>query len=82
MTRSALLLLFALAGTAGAQTLEAVGSLAPEAELRGVAASPDGRQLAAACEDGRIRLYGLPRGELQRTLETGAFARGRPCLLA
>ena len=72
MTRRALLVLLALAGTAGAQTLESVGSVAPEAELRSVAVSPAGRQLATACSDGRIRLYGLPGGELQRTLETGA----------
>jgi WD40 repeat protein len=65
------LLLLGLAAAASAQSLASVATMKAATEVRFTAISPDGRQIAAACRDQKIRLFTAPAGVLAQTLDPG-----------
>jgi WD40 repeat protein len=69
-----LLITLSTAAVARGQSLEPAGTLAQGAGVRFTAISPDGRWLAAACGDRRVRLFSLPDGRTGPVLETGGAA--------
>jgi WD40 repeat protein len=66
----------ALTGSAFGQSLESIATLKAATDVRFTALSPDGRQLAAAGRDQKVRLFTLPGGVLARTLDTGDLRVG------
>ena len=75
--RSLLTLCFVgLAGAASAQSLTSIATLKAATDVRFTAISPDGRQIAAACRDQKIRLFSAPGGVLAQTLDPGDMRVG------
>jgi WD40 repeat protein len=70
------LFVLGLAGAVFGQSLEPVATLKASTGVRFTAVSPDGGQIAAACEDGKLRLFTLPEGKLARTLDPGEMKVG------
>ncbi|MEO7651313.1 MAG: hypothetical protein ABIZ80_12680, partial [Bryobacteraceae bacterium] len=62
------LLLFALAGLAGAQTHAGDRVIASESEVGAVAFSADGNTVAATCSDNKVRLWDTRSGRLNRSM--------------
>jgi WD40 repeat protein len=73
---TALLLALSAATAVRSQSLEPIGRLASRADVQFTAISPDGRHLAAACGDRRVRLLGLPDGREGPVLDNGSAAIG------
>ncbi len=64
-------LLIGFGGAASAQSLASVGTLKAATDARFTAISPDGKQIAAACRDLKIRLFTSPGGVPTQTLDPG-----------
>ena len=70
------LFVLGLASAAHGQSLVPVATLKAVTDVRFTAVSPDGRQIAAACGDQKVRLFTLPGGTLARTLDPGPMRVG------
>lgn len=69
---SLLLLVLGAAVAASGQSLQPAGTtIAPPEPVQFTRISPDGRRIAAACRDKRLRVFSLPDGKLEQTLELG-----------
>lgn len=71
-----MLLGLGVTATAAGQSLDPAGTIPSEAEVSFTAIARDGRQLAAACGDRKLRVFSLPAGRLAHTLDLGGMGIG------